>query len=252
VAIYDGFASLYTRGPYTRYSKRMAEAMPAVLGRLGAAPRSLLDIACGEGTFAVAMARAGLRATGIDQSARMVECARWRAREAEVEVTFTQADMRRPGLAGRFDLVTCWYDSLNYLLTTRDLEAAFRGVRDLLSPQGLFIFDMNTIRGLAVMWQSPPHCVVQDEADIFDVHVNSYDFETNLATKRVIGFIRQGGAWTRVDEEHVERAYSLAQIRASLAAAGLGEAACWGNIETMTEPGPDAGRVWFLAKPADI
>ncbi|MFZ1947684.1 MAG: class I SAM-dependent methyltransferase [bacterium] len=252
MAIYDGFAALYAHGPYPRYSRRMAEAMPTVLKRLGAAPRTLLDVACGEGTFAVAMAQGGLAVTGIDQSARMLECARQRAREAEAEVDFVQADMRSPGLAGRFDLVTCWYDSLNYLLTSADLRAAFREISGLLSPQGLFIFDMNTICGLAVLWKSHPYCIIQDGDDIFDVHANSYDHETGIATKRIVGFVRRGDAWIRIEEEHIERGHSLAEIRACLAAAGLREIACWGSIETMTEPGPDAGRVWLVAKPADI
>jgi SAM-dependent methyltransferase len=251
VAIYDGFAPLYTHGPYLRYSRRMAEAMPAVLKRLAATPRTLLDVACGEGTFAVAMARAGLAVTGIDQSAQMLECARRRAREAEVEADFIQADMRSPGLARKFDLVTCWYDSLNYLLTSADLETAFREISNLLAPRGLFIFDMNTIYGLAALWRAHPYCVIQDDADSFEVHVNSYDFETNLATKGIVGFIRRGDAWTRIEEEHTERGHSLADIRACLAAAGLRQTACWGSIETMAEPGPDAGRVWLVAKPAD-
>lgn len=263
---YREFARLYASGPYPRYSKRMAELLPAVLSRIGAEPRSLLDVACGEGTFAIAMARTGLEVTGLDVSQEMLDIARRQAREAQVEpaqsgvgqagaagaqplkLEFLQADMRHFSLRRQFDMATCWYDSLNYLLEPGDLAAAFAAVRRGLKPGGVFVFDMNTTHGLAVMWRSHPFYVTQNTADEFEVHINSFDFERGIATKRIVGFVRRGSSWTRIEEEHRERAYPLDSIRTALRASGLSEIACWGSLECMTEPGPDAGRVWFVAK----
>jgi SAM-dependent methyltransferase len=248
VAIYDSFAWVYARGPYPGYSRRMAGIMPAVLRTLGAHPKALLDVACGEGTFAVAMAKAGMEVVGLDLSDRMLEIARSTAEEQGVNARFIQADMRAIGLEPKYDLATCWYDSLNYLLSPDDLTAAFRGIAASLEPDAHFIFDMNTIYGLAVLWRSQPFCVIQDTSEIFDVHTNSFDFEGSLATKRIVVFFKRGVAWDRIDEEHIERGYSLGEIRACLAAAGLREIACWGSLQDMTEPGPETGRVWFVAK----
>jgi ubiquinone/menaquinone biosynthesis C-methylase UbiE len=248
VPIYDKFAHLYVRGPYPRYSQRMAELLPAVLRVLGAQPRTLLDLACGEGTFATAAASQGFDVTGLDASSQMLEAARRRAADEGAGVRLVQGDMRALAFDEEFDLVTCWYDSLNYLLDAADLEAAFRGVGRALRRGGHFIFDMNTICGLAVMWRSHPCFVMQDASGIFDVHINSYDFERNIATKHIVGFINQGNSWVRIDEEHQERGYRREEISACLEASGLKEVACWGRLEDMTAPGPESGRVWFAAK----
>ena len=252
MAIYERFAHLYAKGPYPKYSRRMADLLPQILRTIGAQPKTLLDIACGEGTFAIAMARAGLEVTGLDLSQDMLDIARRQAGVEALKLQFLRADMRSFSLPDQFDLITCWYDSLNYLLEPEDLSAAFRTAGLALKPGGVLIFDMNTVYGLAVMWRTHPFYVAQDTPEEFDVHINSFDFEKSMATKRIVGFVRQGASWLRIEEEHRERGYSLSSIRTALEASGLSEIACWGNLEDMTEPGPETGRVWFVAKAAEI
>jgi SAM-dependent methyltransferase len=249
--IYDEFAGLYAQGRYPRYSRRMSDLLPAILVRIGARPKTVLDLACGEGTFAVAMAGRGMDVTGLDASPRMLALARQRARETGTRVRLLEGDMRSLGFEAEFDLVTCWYDSLNYLLSPGELAQTFQGIARALIPGGWLIFDMNTIFGLAVAWRSHPVFVMQDEPDLLDLHVNSYDFERNLATKRVVGFARRDGAWVRIEEIHQERGYGLDDIRTCLAGSTLKEIACWGSFEDMTAPGPETCRVWFVAKKED-
>lgn len=248
MAIYDRFAPLYARGPHTAYSARMAALFPSVLARFAAQPQTLLDVACGEGTFAVAMAKQGFKVTGVDRSPQMLRHAREQALREGVEVDFILQDMRSLAFDAAFDVATCWYDSLNYLLAAADLEGAFAGVRRALKPGGLFVFDMNTIYGLAVLWQRYPAHINEDTPESFEVQRASYDFETNIATAHITGFLREGGMWSRLDEEHHERGYSLSEIRQCLQSAGLRELACWDSPQAMSEPKPDSGKVWFVVQ----
>lgn len=249
MAIYREFARFYASGPYPEYSRRMAELLPAVLERFGAKPRTLLDLACGEGTFAVLMAQRGFKVTGVDASPEMLRYARERAEEAGVEVQFIEQDMRTLSLPEKFDLVTCWYDSLNYLLEYEELAKTFANVARVLNLGGLFIFDMNTIYALAVFWQQRPCHIELDTPEMLVIHHHpSYDFERNLARLVITGFAREGEGWQRMDEEHYERGYTLAEIRKALSAARLEELACFGNLREMSEPKPDSGRVWFVAQ----
>jgi predicted TPR repeat methyltransferase len=80
----------------------------------------------------------------------MLEIARKRAATEGVRATFIRQYMRSLSLRGRFDLVTCWFDSLNYLLEIDDLARTFAGVSRVLDENGVFILDVNTIRALAV------------------------------------------------------------------------------------------------------
>jgi 2-polyprenyl-3-methyl-5-hydroxy-6-metoxy-1,4-benzoquinol methylase len=246
--VYAKFAHLYAEGQYPHYSETMVSLLPPVLERFHAAPREILDIACGEGTFCIAMAKKGYRITGVDASAAMLEIARTRAAQEKVEVQFLLQDMRTLDIGERYDLVTCWYDSLNYLLEGEDLERTFACTKRVLKPGGLFIFDMNTIYGLSVNWQRSPCSVQQDTATLFEVHRPGYDFEKNVATLRITGFVKERGGWRRIDEEHRERGYSLEEIEQSLDHVGFQHLVCWGDLMEMSEPKADSGRVWFVVK----
>ena len=197
--MYNEFARFYAKGDWPRYSAQMARMLPAVLERFGLWPRKVLDLACGEGTFAVAMANRGLRLTGVDLSPEMLEIARERAATEGVRATFIRQDMRSLSLRGRFDLVTCWFDSLNYLLEIDDLSRTFARVSRVLDENGIFIFDVNTIRGLAVEWVREPSYVHLDSGDSFLVSVPQYDAATKIATLHITGFVRENQRWLRID-----------------------------------------------------
>ena len=246
--MYQDFARFYAEGGWSRYSAHMVRLLPAVMERFGLWPRRVLDLACGDGTFAVAMARRGLLATGVDLSPRMLEAARNRAETEGVRVRFLQQDMRSLLLRGRFDLVTCWFDSLNYLLEIDDLAQAFTGVSRLLDDNGVFIFDMNTIRGLSVEWVREPVFVHLDSGNSFLVSVPEYDAAARIASLHITGFSREGDRWVRMDEVHRERGYTLKEIRGCLKKAHLQEMACWASLDRMDRPGHSTPRVWFVAR----
>jgi ubiquinone/menaquinone biosynthesis C-methylase UbiE len=246
--IYERFAYFYAKGAYPQYSARMAELLPSVFERFGVKPQTILDLACGEGAFAVAMAKKSFQVTGVDLSPNMLQFARERAEKENAKVEFLLQDMRYLPFEERFDLVTCWYDSLNYLLQLEELEKAFAGVYRTLKKGGLFIFDMNTTYGLVVNWQRYPCNVEQDTSELFEIHRPSYDFEKNIATLMITGFIKEGNSWIRIDEEHMERGYSLKEIRQCLKKIGLQELGCWGSFQEMSELKPNSGRVWFMVR----
>ena len=246
--VYKKFAYLYVKGRYSHFSEKMAEILPTILENFNVQPQRILDIACGEGTFAVEMAKRGFQVVGVDISKEMLKFAEEKAKNENVNVKFICRDMRSLDFDREFDLATCWFDSLNYLLTLEELEKAFAGVYKALKEEGLFIFDMNTKHGLAVGWSRYSCHIEQETEDIFEIHQVSYDFETDIATLRIIGFIRNGETWIRLDEEHKEKGYTLREIRDCLKRVGFKELACWGSIKDMSEPQPDTRRVFFVVQ----
>ena len=249
--IYRKFAHLYATGNYPQYSARIATLFPEVLSYLELKPRSLLDLACGEGTFAVAMAKHNLQVTGLDQSPEMVALARAKADQEGVPITFIQGDMRDLTFSSTFDVVTCWFDSLNYLLKLDDLPATFRGVTRALVENGFFIFDLNTIYWLVTLAQRYP-CIVERETDsIFQVHRHSYNFETNVGTFHITGFIKEDDRWLRrVDETHKERGYTLEEVRTVIAESGLQEVDCWESLERQAPLSEQSKRAFFVTQKA--
>ena len=107
MSVYEEFAFFYTIGTYTQYSQKMAEILPQVLEKYQVKPETVLDLACGEGSFAILMSKTGYQVTGADQSESMLRIARDRAEEEQVQVEFLNADMRSLTFNQQFDLITC-------------------------------------------------------------------------------------------------------------------------------------------------
>ncbi|NOR18173.1 methyltransferase domain-containing protein [candidate division WOR-3 bacterium] len=226
----------------------MAKYLPGLLKKFRAKPKTLLDIACGDGRFTNIMAKKGIEVTGLDCSIHMLKYAKMRAKKTGVKIDFIHQKMQNLSVNKKFDLVTCWFDSLNYLLTKRELIRTFRNISKVLNKNGLFIFDMNTIYGLSVIWQDNSPCVIQNADKLFEVHICPPIFKRNIATLKIIGFMKRGKSWQRINEIHRQRGYTLKDIRECLRKAHLKELASWGNIRTMSKPKRSSGEVWFIAR----
>lgn len=232
-----------------RFSQNLVgSVLPDYLEELGVRPTTLLDVACGEGSFAVGMAKLGYRVTGIDQSQRMIDLAKARAVEEGVDADFLVEDMRSISYEREFNLVTCFFDSLNYLLNIRDLHQAFMGAYRALSPGGFYIFDMNTIYGLAVDWMREDTYIQNEADDFLEIHRQSYDYENQIATMDVTVFVQQGALWERIDETHRERGYPIADIQFLLSESGFNIHGMYGNLKNRSEIQNTSPRVWFVAR----
>jgi SAM-dependent methyltransferase len=135
-----------------------ADLIELLLARHGVPrPCRILDIGCGTGKHAFALARRGYEVTGIDRSPFMLAHARTRA-SAEQDAghkapRFLEGDARRFELGERFAAVLMMFTVLGYQHGDADLSSAIAAVRAHLEPQGLFIFDV--WNGLAVIAQGP-------------------------------------------------------------------------------------------------
>ena len=102
----------------------------------------VLDLACGSGDVSIALAKEGFRVRGIDFSKEMIACAK--AKDKKKQVRFEIGDMRDLHDHEAYDVVTCYCDSLNYLLHEDEVRKVFQAVYDALTTQGVFLFDVHT------------------------------------------------------------------------------------------------------------
>lgn len=249
MALYDQFAPIYQRGPYVRFSLGLVEAiLPDYFDEIGIAPAKILDIACGEGSFAVAMAKSGYCMTGIDLSAQMIDLAKASAQEEKQDIQFLIEDMRSIPFKNQYDVATCFFDSLNYMLTVADLQDVYKGAFRALKRGGVFIFDMNTIYGLAVDWMREETYIQNEKSDFIEIHRQSFDYENLIATMILTVFQKQGDLWRRIDETHRERGFPVADIQFLLLEAGFEIMGMFGNLGKRSELQTTSPRVWFSAR----
>jgi hypothetical protein len=146
-----------------------------------------------------------------------------------------------------FDLVTCFYDSLNYLTENGDLQQVFRGVSAALAPNSYLVFDLNTAAEYAT-WDERD-TMTCDSEDCLVYNRLSYEPSAHLATGRIVWFVREIDRWWRGEETHTERAWSDAEVCAALAGAGLALVGRW-DVEGLevTEGVEGVGRVVYVAR----
>jgi SAM-dependent methyltransferase len=99
----------------------------------------ILDVPCGYGRHASALARRGFRVVGVDLSRAMIAEARRRFAEGP-RLVFLQRDMRRLRFRAEFDAVVNLYTSFGYF-TPAENRAALRRLARALRPGGRLLID---------------------------------------------------------------------------------------------------------------
>jgi len=190
-----------------------------------------LDLCCGTGALLEYVYRRGFSAVGLDRSRSQLAHARKNAPSARL----VRGDVRKLSFPGKFDIITCLYDSLNYLTSSRDLEGVFRRVHRHLDAGGLFAFDMNTLQGLREGWQ---RITAMRDRKFTLILETSFDEKTALGRCRVTGFIRDGRLYRKFEEVHTERGYRAREIEDLLRRAGFSFRKFHGDTITKAWKGP--------------
>jgi SAM-dependent methyltransferase len=107
---------------------------------------SILELACGSGRVTVGLLREGHHVIGVDNSMQMLLRAKERigklGKAKRSRAHLVQGDMRRFATAKRFPLVVMAFNSFEHLYTRVEVAECLRSVRDLLTPDGYFVFDL--------------------------------------------------------------------------------------------------------------
>lgn len=137
-AEYDDIAAEYAASKQLPF--RLVVEAPSLFRLAGdVTGKSLLDLACGDGTFSRALARRGAKpVVGIDLSDAMVERARAAEQAAPLGIAYRQGDAAVLGEIGAFDLVSAAY-LFNYAQTRAQLLAFVHTVYANLEPGGRLI-----------------------------------------------------------------------------------------------------------------
>jgi SAM-dependent methyltransferase len=100
--------------------------------------RTVLDLGCGTGRLAAALAP-GREVFGVDPAVAMLATAR--QREGGSTVTWIEADARNVRLGRRFELIVLTGHSFQVFLTDEDQRAVCDTIATHLAPGGTFVFD---------------------------------------------------------------------------------------------------------------
>lgn len=216
-----------------------AENVPKITALTGISRGSMLDLACGPGRYAIPFAKAGFIVTGVDRTRFLLEKARDRAADANVE--WLEQDMREFVRPCAFDLVINVFTSFGYFDDPADNQRVLENVYASLKPGGTFVFDHIGKELLAARYQPTRSESLPDGAVL--IH------RTTVIDD-----------WSRIDSEWIllegNRAsnyrirhwlYSGREIRELLANVGFADISLYGTFEG-TPYGPQGQRLIAVAR----
>lgn len=101
----------------------------------------ILELCCGTGRLTIPIAQDGYNISGVDYTPSMLEQARLKASEAELEIEFIEADIRTLDLQKKYDLIFIPFNSIHHIYQNEDLFKALDVVKSHLKDGGLFLLD---------------------------------------------------------------------------------------------------------------
>lgn len=188
---------------------------------------TILDLGCGTGTLTQLLAAQGYDMIGIDNAQEMLQIAIEKRDSAGLDILYLLQDMRTFELYGTVGAVISVCDSVNYLLEEEEIVQTFRLVNNYLFPQGLFIFDFNTVYkyaqviGDATIAENREECsFIWDNYYHEEEQINEYDL--TVFVKEPADMEQADHAlYRRFQETHYQRGYELEQMKDCLRRAGM-------------------------------
>ena len=218
--MYEDFALVYDRfmdeTPYEEWCQ-------FVVGRLKQDQITdgiLLDLGCGTGSMTELLAKQGYDMIGVDLSDSMLDIAMEKRAQSGHNILYLQQDMREFELYGTVRAVICLCDSLNYLLEENDLLTTFKLVNNYLDPNGLFIFDFNTVyKYETVIGDST---IAENRVDCSFIWENYYTAEDQINEYDLTIFVKQQkDLFRKFTETHLQRGYTLETMKRLVEQSGL-------------------------------
>lgn len=246
--IYDLLAPIYDEINSEINYKDWADFIDkTVTSELGHKPELTLDLGAGTGRMSIELASRGYDMIALDYSGEMLNIARERAEKLGLyDILFLMQDMREFELYGTVELIISCLDSINHLTSLKDLKKCFSLVHNYLSPDGIFIFDINGREKFERAYGKESY--VMETENSFCVWQNWYDEKTKICDFYITLFAENSdGSYQRYDEEQRERMYKIAEMKRYLIGSGFEFIGAYSDFDYSTATDKDE-RIYIVAR----
>lgn len=241
---YQAFAAFYDElMEDARYSERCGYLLN-LLERHGHPAGLTLDLACGTGSLTIELAKRGVDVYGADGSVDMLSEAMQKSMEEGLQILFLNQRMEELDLYGTIDTCFCTLDSLNHITDIEALRRAIDRVGLFMNPDGLFVFDVNTVYKHREVLGNNAFILENDR--VFCAWQNTLT-DNNTVAIDLDFFEEDNGVYNRYSESFCERAYTDGELSMLLEEAGFAVEAVYGDM-TFEPPAPDEQRSVYVAR----
>lgn len=226
------------------YRKR-GEYFNVLINKYGKNSGILVDLACGTGSLSEVMSDLGYEVIGIDGSYEMLSEAMNKKYKSGNDIIYLCQDMTDLDLYGTMDICICALDSINHVIDSGSVQKIFDKVSLFLHPDGIFIFDVNTVykhRNILA-----DNTFVYDYDDVYCVWQNSLNDDDIIEINLDIFCRNEDESYDRVSEQFYEKAYSHKEIEAFIKNAGMELVDFYGD-DSLDMPNDKTSRIVYIAK----
>jgi len=230
--------------PFLFPAKRFTNAFDQIDKALALArPRgkAALDLCCGPGRCAIALAKRGFTVTGVDRTDFLLRKAKAKARYARLRIEWVKQDMRDFVRPDAFDLAINMFTSFGYFDDKQEDLRVLENVFASLKTGGVFVIDVMGKETLAKIFMPTISQVLPDGTMLVQRH-EVFDDWTRIRNE-----------WTLIRKGRAKRftfhltVYSGQELRDRLESVGFRSVVLYGNLDG--EPyGPDANRLIAVAR----
>lgn len=250
MSVYSVFARYYDELTANINYKKRAEYFHTIIQKFKTTKGNiLLDLACGTGSISEEMARLGYDVIGIDSSEEMLSMAIEKKFDSGLPIQYLCQDMRQLDMFGTIDVTICALDSINHLGSIDDVRKTFAGVSLFAEPNGLFIFDLNTLYKHRKILANNTFTYETDS--VYCVWENSINEKTDEVKMNLEFFeLSENGLYERSSDSFSEKAYSTKLIDKLLNETGFEILARYGD-DTFSPPTTATQRLVYAARKID-
>lgn len=212
-----------------------------ILARVNLQSGSVLDLCCGPGRHSIALAKRGFKVAGVDKSHFLLDKARRRGDEAQVQVEWIEEDMRRFVRLDSYDLALSMFTSFGYFEDKAEDVMVLRNIHSSLRANGWLVMDMVGKEVLARIFQPTTSTELPDGALLVQRH-RIVDGWTRAHNEWIL--LANGAARSHTFRHTI---YSGQELSDRLTRAGFVNIKLFGDLDGA-EYGVDAGRLVAVAQ----
>lgn len=248
---YTGFAKVYDRFmdniDYAGWCSYLIE----LLRENHIKDNAIAELGCGTGNVTEILAENGYDVIGIDFSQEMLEIATEKLHEADSsigekgQIIYVCQDICELELPDKVSAMVSICDSINYITEYEDFVRVLKNVKRYLKPEGIFIFDLKTVKYFKEIGES---VIAEDREDCSFIWDNYFDENDYINEYRLSLFIQGAdGRYDKFMEEHYQRAYFIDEVKMAAKEAELTVEAMY-NAFTRNEACEDNDRIYVILK----
>lgn len=248
---YTSFAYVYDKFMNNVPYEEWTEYIISLLHKENIDEGIVVDLGCGTGNVTEILASAGFDMIGIDGSEDMLSVAMEKKQSLtnlEHDILYLCQDMREFELYGTVAAIVSVCDCVNYITDPEDLQHVFDLVWNYLDYNGIFVFDLNSQYKYEALLAENTFAENTDDASF--IWENYYDEDSRINEYDLTLYIKEGEQYSRYEEVHEQRAYSINEIVEMLEKANL-ELLHVYDAFTENEPTKESERIYFVARKND-